>query len=37
MDKQKWQYTWVITIMDAIEKSHFAKILWEYNSKKNNN
>lgn len=33
MKKQK-NYTWVVTISDAIRKSHFAKTLWENESEK---
>ncbi len=32
--QKKWKYTWVVTIMDAINKSHFAKVLWKNNSSK---
>ena len=27
--KKRKSYTWVVTIQDAIKKSHFAKVLWE--------
>lgn len=31
--KTKKNYTWIITIADAIEKSFFAKNLWQEKNK----
>lgn len=32
--KKRKNYTWVVTIQDAIRKSHIAKVLWEEGRKK---